>query len=696
LICLLGEILLREFSFRTFVTTMSTIAHSLLIATLALAAHFAGAAPLSTAINYQGRLLEGGTPANGKYDLRCVIWTDASNGVVEGVITNPDVVVSEGLFTASLDFGGTLDPSFSAWLEIGVRTNGSSGDFTRLTPRQLLAPVPAALYAKEAGSVVEGSISIDQLRTLNGATAGKVLAYDSAQRALTWTNAAAAANAWALGGNPGTSPSSQFLGTTDNQALEVRVNNTRALRIEPRGGNAHSVVLGSPLNVLTAELSGGTISGGAGNILRTNSDYATLGGGYYNLVAAESAYSAIGGGKWNTAEPNSTASTIGGGESNTVGTNSDHSTIGGGRMNGIASSATNCAIGGGYLNRIYTRSDHSTISGGYLNSINSGSYCSSIGGGYNSQIGTNSYRSVIAGGYGNTLGDNGVAGVMGGGENNDIGTNSHHNTIGGGQGNAVEPSIGYATISGGAANTIGGQGGAVSGGYRNTARASYSAIGGGYQNTASGVYATVSGGLTNLAGGLGATVPGGTYNVASGAYSLAAGTCARATNSGTFVWSDGTGTTTYSTNVNSVTFRASGGYRLFTSVGSAGALLVAGSGSWTSMSDRNAKTDFAAVDAAEVLAKVTALPLSTWRYKTQDESFRHVGPMAQDFKAAFGVGETDTGISTVDADGVALAAIQGLNQKLHEELGKTRAENEALKRRLERLERLVEGSSATR
>jgi hypothetical protein len=104
------------------------------------------------------------------------------------------------------------------------------------------------------------------------------------------------------------------------------------------------------------------------------------------------------------------------------------------------------------------------------------------------------------------------------------------------------------------------------------------------------------------------------------------------------------------------------------------------------MSDRNAKENFALLDPQSVLAKVAALPLSTWNYKAQDPAIRHLGPMAQDFKAAFGVGETDTGITGVDADGVALAAIQGLNQKLEE----TRAENADLRARLEKLERLVQ------
>src|SRR6185369_4577988 len=122
-----------------------------------------------------------------------------------------------------------------------------------------------------------------------------------------------------------------------------------------------------------------------------------------------------------------------------------------------------------------------------------------------------------------------------------------------------------------------------------------------------------------------------------------------------------------------------------------GAFLAAGSGSWTSMSDRNAKENFQAADARAVLEKVVALPLQTWNYKSQDAHIRHIGPMAQDFKAAFAVGESDTGISTVDADGVALAAIQGLNDKLEEQ----RAENAALKRELAELKQLVK-SLATR
>ncbi len=86
----------------------------------------------------------------------------------------------------------------------------------------------------------------------------------------------------------------------------------------------------------------------------------------------------------------------------------------------------------------------------------------------------------------------------------------------------------------------------------------------------------------------------------------------------------------------------------------------AGGGSWSSVSDRNLKENFAPVEGQSLLARLNEIPIETWNYKTQDDSIRHLGPMAQDFRAAFGLGSDDKHITTVDADGVALAAIQEL------------------------------------
>lgn len=101
------------------------------------------------------------------------------------------------------------------------------------------------------------------------------------------------------------------------------------------------------------------------------------------------------------------------------------------------------------------------------------------------------------------------------------------------------------------------------------------------------------------------------------------------------------------------------------------------------ISDRNAKADFRPIDVQDVLARVAALDITTWRYKKDTPDVRHLGPMAQDFKAAFGLGDTDRMIFPLDATGVSLAAIQALHQRL----GAAEAENDALRDRLGRLER---------
>jgi hypothetical protein len=101
------------------------------------------------------------------------------------------------------------------------------------------------------------------------------------------------------------------------------------------------------------------------------------------------------------------------------------------------------------------------------------------------------------------------------------------------------------------------------------------------------------------------------------------------------------------------------------------------------MSDRNLKADFRAIDPARVLAQVVALPITTWRYKKDSPDVRHLGPMAQDFKASFEIGGSDRMIFPLDATGVSMAAIQGLHQRLVD----AEEENAALRRQLGDLER---------
>jgi outer membrane murein-binding lipoprotein Lpp len=140
---------------------------------------------------------------------------------------------------------------------------------------------------------------------------------------------------------------------------------------------------------------------------------------------------------------------------------------------------------------------------------------------------------------------------------------------------------------------------------------------------------------------------------------------------------------------------------------SPGYLLVVGTGgaycngtTWVNGSDRNSKEDFAAVNPREVLAKVSALPITEWKYKVESDGTEHLGPMAQDFHAAFGLnGADDRHIATVDESGVALAAIQGLNQKLNEkdaEIQTLKTQNDSLAQRLNELETAVKRLAANK
>lgn len=130
----------------------------------------------TTTFMYQGRLNDGGMPANGSYDLQFALFDGETNGNQVGdALTNSAVNVSNGLFTVALDFGGMPFDGSARWLEIGVQTNGGAG-FVTLVPRQPVLPVPYAIEAGSAGSVsatnINGAISDTQLSTnvalLNG------------------------------------------------------------------------------------------------------------------------------------------------------------------------------------------------------------------------------------------------------------------------------------------------------------------------------------------------------------------------------------------------------------------------------------------------------------------------------------------------------------------------------------------------
>jgi hypothetical protein len=97
-----------------------------------------------------------------------------------------------------------------------------------------------------------------------------------------------------------------------------------------------------------------------------------------------------------------------------------------------------------------------------------------------------------------------------------------------------------------------------------------------------------------------------------------------------------------------------------------GVRLAPNASAWSSLSDVNSKEHFRDLNGEDVLVKIARMPIREWNYKAQDAAIRHVGPTAQDFHAAFGLGEDPLRISTIDADGIALRAVQALEARTRE------------------------------
>ena len=657
----------------------------------------------TTAFTYQGRLVDSGTPASGAYDLQFSVLDGPTNGVQIGsTVTITNSAVTNGLLTATLDFGSGIFTGPDRWLQIGVRLGGSTNVFATLWPLQALTPAPYAIYSALAGSVPTGTISSAQMapnavgtinvqsnaitlskiaagqivKSLNGLRDDVVLVPGAGLSLTTSGNvlqlSAAVGSYWNVNGNSSTT-STQFLGTIDSQPLELRVNNTRALRLEPTASSPN-IIAGYVENAVGGGSIGATISGGGapsyGNLL--NASWTSIGGGYENSIYSGSLDGTIGGGVYNRILTNSIDCTIGGGYNNMIGTNSFTSVISGGAGNVIGNNADDSFIASGRLNVIQNGSVGSAISGGVFSTIGSNSIGSTIAGGWANGISTNAGRSTICGGYQNT-------------------NQSQQATIGGGAYNSIKINASSATIAGGVANTASANNAAIIGGNNNTASGDTSTIGGGYQNNASGPNSFIGGGSANTAKGQYSAIPGGYNNTATNDFTFAAGRRAKANHQGAFVWGDSTDADVASSTNNQFVVRASGGVLLYSDPTAAfGVYLPPGGGAFSSLSDRNAKTNILVVNGRDVLERLVAIPIATWNYKSQSDAVHHMGAMAQDFAAAFGLGEDAKHISTVDADGVALAAIQGLNQKLQDELKQRDAESAELKARLDQMQKLID------
>ena len=211
-------------------------------------------APVGATFTYQGRLTDGGGPANGSYDFQFKLYDAASGGAWVGTIPKDDVTVTDGLFMVELDFGSGVFTGDARYLEIGVRPGASTGAYTTLTPRQALTPAPYAL-------------ALPGLWTQQNATSPNL-----------------------IGGYSGNSVTAGVVGAT--------IGGGGASGYTNRVIDDYATVGGGLTNI--AGGLGATVGGGNNN---TSSDvYATIGGGQSNSASGQ--WATVPGGLRNTAQGN--------------------------------------------------------------------------------------------------------------------------------------------------------------------------------------------------------------------------------------------------------------------------------------------------------------------------------------------------------------------------------------------------------
>jgi len=669
-----------------------------------------------TGFTYQGFLTHDGDPVDDTCDFRFGLWDAESGGAQVGpTLSRSGVAVSEGRFTVQLDFGDLFDGR-PLWLEVAVQCPGD-GDYTSLVPRQPLTPAPYAGYARSTGSLQGHPV------TATVPVTGQVLKWDGT----VWAPAADTDTTYSAG------EGLVLEGTTfraDTGYLQRRVGGTCAAGSSIRVVNADGTVVceadtdttysagnqlslsGTTFNVVEGAGSGldaDLLDGQHGSYYRdaSNINAGTLDNARFSAYGDLSAEgyldnnastdlltrSQADGRFVNEGQTNSvtsgmivngavTASDMQDGaalaeilDDDGSGSGLDADLLDGQHASAFASASHN------HDNRYWMLTGNAGTTPGtnFLGTTDSQPLELRVNGSRALRLEPNSTSPNVIGGYsGNSVAAGVWAATIGGGGSsgspNRV-TAGSYTTIGGGRNNTV--SAHYATVGGGLTNTASGYSAAVGGGQNNTASGSYATVGGGAGNTASGSYATVGGGVGNTAGG---------------DYSFAAGRRAQANNQGCFVWGDSTNADVSCSTDNRTIFRSSGGYYIYTNSGlTAGVYLAASGSSWNSVSDRERKENFRPVDTQALLENLAAIEISTWNYKGQDPSIRHIGPMAQDFNGLLPDlgGEGEEYINSLDADGVALAAIQGLYQLSQEQaahIETLEAENAELRERLAEVE----------
>ncbi len=640
-----------------------------------------------SAFMYQGQLTGSGAPVNGSFDMSFTLFNANSNVVlIAGPITNSATGVTNGLFTTTIDFGSGVFTGSNYWLQVSVRTNGN-GTFAALSPLQPILPTPYAVYSANAGNAATATTATTATSAVTAGIAGSA-------------NSVSAAN---IVGN--IQVNQLPIGVVINKQNGVTLGGTFSgnggglTNLPPNAALLNSNQTFKGINLFTNQLIAGIppISANDTFVVRpaTNIWLGIKAGWITSGTVIESVNDALSANVPLELRGNPTVFTVGNTGFGTTGPfrffqvhPAANCNLGVFDNTGLYSSGVtiesvndannanetlefrgspcifqaNVSIGDTTNNseRLEVDGTDTTIRIRNLNDAIGGfagdTFTSVQLGMYNPSVST---QGVMAAGAKRSFfgfNENGVVGSL---LNNFPASPSYRNVLDDGSG---DMSIAGNLTLPATADTI------YSGG-STLIRAD------GNQNFFSGVGAgnlTLSGG-DNTGVGVNAL-----RNNTTGSNNIAVG------------YQSGYNITTGSSNIDIGNLGVATDTNIVRIGTTQAATYLAGTvyaNGVALTSDRNAKENFATLDSQSVLAKVAALPLMEWNYKDTSAMVRHVGPMAQDFHAAFQLnGTDDKHISVVDESGVALAAIQGLNEKLNEK----DAEIQELKQSVADLKKMVQ------
>ena len=641
----------------------------------AVVAAFAMAAPPQT-VNYQGDLTnQGGTPINTSVSMTFRLYNLAAGGAALYTEVQPAVAVSNGSFNAVIGAVTPIALPFDVpyWLSVQINADAE------MAPRQPLASSPYAFRASTAdsvssvtGSQISGSITTATIPVANviGAVAGPPgpVGATGPQGATGAQGPIGVTGATGVTGSAGNTVLSGIgipaaaLGVNGNFYINTAANTIHG----PKAAGAWpaGVALVGPPGPIGATGPAGP-NNITGNLTMVNSTSPTLGnivkGGspFLHNFGTDNTFVGVNAGNFSMTGGGITASGAGALSSNSSGAQNTATGTEALLLNDLGAQNTAIGFRALFRNAGGAADSNTAVGSGALFNNTAGRENVAVGvgalfnnstGAFNIALGNNAGQSIQTGNFNIAIANNGVFGESGAIR---IGGINHTRAFLAGIRN-VTPAVADALPV-----TIDSAGQLGTGGFNNL--------------TLSGSlnFGNVTRQMLNL------WVTGATQ-YAIGVQDL---TFYQRT-SGHFAWYDG------GTHSNTILTPGVGGTTLMTLTQSPPpGGLAATTGTvraqvFTVASDRNVKEAFAAVDGAKILAALVRMPMQSWKYRNE-EKVRHIGPTAQDFRAAFGVGYDDKTIATVDADGVAMAAIQGLNAKVGEQLAVIKKQST----RLESLER---------